>query len=292
MSSQTTQNDDLIILSDNIPTSFDWNNPIVSDASSENVVSEQNPVVLQTADESVTQEQNTSLQDNNPIISFDSGDSAISLNPETTEDNQNETSASTENSMENLISFNDNNSETSDIFNLWETNEWSSETPINLWETENLDSQKIEDGTNSFDFWWINISWLWETSEEQEKTEENPLSDSSWENINFWIWEQTEDIEEGLDMNSILNNTIEKLKKRQDWISSKRWDKTQKIEELELKIKDLKDQVTELKKEITDLDEENGNIELNVWHLEEMKLWKAPKIASKTRVPNTKKVIK
>ncbi len=94
-------------------------------------------------------------------------------------------------------------------------------------------------------------------------------------------------------MNAILNNTIDKLKLRQSWIESQKSIKIITINDLELQIKELREQVTWLKREIVFLDEENIKIEINVWNLESMKLWKSAKaIVSKVKEHNTKKLVK
>jgi regulator of replication initiation timing len=93
-------------------------------------------------------------------------------------------------------------------------------------------------------------------------------------------------------MNSILNNTIDKLKKRQAWIAWQKSQKTTTIDDLEAKIKDLREKVAYLKKEIVFLDDENIKIDINIWNLESMKTWKTIKTPSKTREHNTKKLTK
>jgi hypothetical protein len=65
-------------------------------------------------------------------------------------------------------------------------------------------------------------------------------------------------------MNSILNNTIDKLKLRQSGIELQKSTKILTINDLESKIKELREQVTSLKREIVFLDDENIKIEINV----------------------------
>jgi hypothetical protein len=112
--------------------------------------------------------------------------------------------------------------------------------------------------------------------------------------LDLTITEDTKQEDDSLwDMNAILNNTIDKLKLRQSWIELQKSTKILTINDLESKIKELREQVTSLKREIVFLDDESIKIEINVWNLESMKLWKTTKvIPTKTRTHNTKKLVK
>lgn len=253
-----TQGDDLIILSDNINSTF-WNDPIVS--------------------------QDVWVTDNNSIISFDttltSPDSNVINDQLVSFDNLPSAEINTLDSLNTTANLDVNNSIISvdDKDDKWV--QIIPETPLIL------DEKSIEPVVDKNE---ENINWVsnifWSISINNEKSlfgEEEGIT-----NIN-----PEEDISETDDMNSILNWTISRLKKRQTWIASQKSDKTAKIIDLEKQIKDLRDQVTTLKKEIVFLDDENIKIELNVWNLESMKLWKQSKPANKpTRAHNTKKLTK
>jgi hypothetical protein len=78
------------------------------------------------------------------------------------------------------------------------------------------------------------------------------------------------------DMNSILETTIKKLKKRQLDIAE---DKTNKIEQIDIrneKIRTLKEEVADLKDWVEVLNVENQKIEANITNLEKMKLGSEP----------------
>lgn len=229
-----TQGDDLIILSDNINSTF-WNEPIVSE--------------------------DLNFWDNNSVISFDS--------PVITPD-----------------------SSVVDVNN----------SPITLESPLNLDSNVLVDNP-------ITISETTETDTivspiEEKKEIDNSINNLFWEinkENNITISNQNDSDEASIsieetddgDMNSILNSTIARLKKRQSWIASQKSDKTSRIIELERQIKELRDQVIMLKKEIVFLDDENIKIEINVGNLESMKIWKQSKVNNKpARAHNTKKLTK
>lgn len=305
MSAQATQNDDLIILSDNIPSSFDASNPIVSPQVTQNT-EESNPIISFDANQTETNQSSTDnivigeqTPESNPVISL-SEDNNLIWSSESPVIWLEET-ATTPNIDLNLGT---EASPSNDLFNL---NELKEETPtlekteetVNNSLTDSWDlflnsetqakDEKEETAThseNAFDFWWISISW----DLNKESQEEDVLS-WAWAGLGIWLW-LWESKDDSLDMDSILDNTIEKLKKRQDWISWQKTSKQQVIDELEEKIKELREEVSTLKKEISDLDEENWKIELNVGHLEAMKAGKTPQITPKTRTHNSKKVLK
>lgn len=245
-----TQNDDLIILSDNISSTF-WTDPVIS--------------------------QDLNFTDNNSVISFDtpieipSNDSLItpSIEPDSNPD--------VSLFWESLVSQEDSWL----VLNTIEETDLDSSTWINL-EPQIVKDEKIEiDNSVNNLFWDLKI------------TNQDSDSDSLVDNeINLNNNTEIKLDEPVGDMNSILNNTIDKLKKRQTWISLQKSSKITTINDLEAKIKDLRDQVTYLKKEIVFLDEENIKIDINVWNLESMRIWKQTKVASKAREHNTKKLTK
>ncbi|NDK08289.1 hypothetical protein EOM39_03490 [Candidatus Gracilibacteria bacterium] len=229
-----TQGDDLIILSDNINSTF-GNEPIVSE--------------------------DLNFGENNSVISFDS--------PVITPD-----------------------SSVVDVNN----------SPITLESPLNLDSNVLVDNP-------ITISETTETDTIESPIEEKKEMDNSISNLfgeinkenTITISNQNDSEEASIsieetddgDMNSILNSTIARLKKRQSGIASQKSDKTSRIIELERQIKELRDQVIMLKKEIVFLDDENIKIEINVGNLESMKIGKQSKVNNKpARAHNTKKLTK
>ena len=269
----TGQNDDdLIILSDNINTSFDWN-PVISqniDFGDNNSVISFDDSTMTTSD---TGEKTLIEQELSPIVSQEQEVTNQVVVPETVW-------LSEEPTM-NLVGDNQN------IF----MSEQDLSTP-DLGTQENVEN--IDNSMNNL-FWDVNMEDSLTTNEdivdnttilEPTVTTNNLLdlsvsSDIKQEDDSIW------------DMNSILNNTIDKLKLRQSGIELQKSTKILTINDLESKIKELREQVTSLKREIVFLDDENIKIEINVWNLESMKLWKPTKAtATKTREHNTKKLVK
>ncbi len=255
----TGQNDDdLIILSDNINTSFDWNS-IIS--------------------------QNVDFWTNNSVISFDEPILNLDAEPKITQVvQQSVPSPQLQTEINQPIT---------------ETISFTSEPEIDLTSTttSNLNFEVWENIEKKEENVWEPVNNLfWDINQSQEKIESQSLVDnniSSWQSI-FSAIDTKQEKEDSLwDMNAILNNTIDKLKLRQSWIESQKSIKIITINDLELQIKELREQVTWLKREIVFLDEENIKIEINVWNLESMKLWKSAKaIVSKVREHNTKKLVK
>jgi len=255
----TGQNDDdLIILSDNINTTFDLN-PIIS--------------------------QNVDFWTNDSIISFDEPILNLDTEPKITQVVQQSAPLS-----QLQADVNEPVSETISFINEPENN------LINT-TTSNLSFEVWEDVEKKDENVWESVKNLfWDINQSQEIKESQSIVDNniySWQPIFNSIDIKEEKEDSLLDMNAILNNTIDRLKKRQSWIASKKSDKTSMIIELERQIKELRDQVIMLKKEIVFLDEENIKIEINVWNLESMKILKSTKaVVSKVREHNTKKLVK
>lgn len=262
-----TQNDDLIILSDNISSTF-WEEPIISQ----------------------------DFNDNNSIISFDT--------PNT---DWVETNISTV-SVETNLKQDDNINLDLPIVN---NEQVTANEPVStqIWEISNVqEPQIVQEETTTLDnsisnlFWDINFETptailkdVTETDKVEEKVDlfKNETDLGLKEESTNLFDKSEESTDESIgDMNSILNSTIDKLKKRQAGIAWQKSIKSTTINELEWKIKELRDQVTYLKKEIVFLDEENIKIDINVWNLESMKIWKQTKIVNKTREHNTKKLTK
>lgn len=262
----TGQNDDdLIILSDNINTSFDWN-PVIS--------------------------QNIDFWNNDSVISFDTPVLNWDVVLETSQIEQNEPSIMQIQEVPNELESNFTWIVTDSTLDLTgaSTNELVLEQ--NLEKPENVENT---DNSMSNLFWDVNMEDSLTTNEdivdnttiiEPTVTSDNLLDlsiskDIKQEDDSLW------------DMNAILNNTIDKLKLRQSWIELQKSTKVLTINDLESKIKELREQVTSLKREIVFLDDENIKIEINVWNLESMKLWKTTKwTTTKTREHNTKKLVK
>lgn len=258
-----TQNDDLIILSDNISSTF-WEEPVISQ----------------------------DFNDNNSIISFDTPNIGWI-----------ETNTPIVSGETNLMK-DDNINLDLPIIN----NELVS-VPSQEWNTLNVqESQLVQEETTTLDnsisnlFWDINfetpatvVSDINKVEQVEEKVDlfknEADLVLKDEKTDLFGTSDDTTD-ESMWDMNSILESTIKKLKSRQAWIAAQKSGKTTTINELEAKIKELREQVAYLKKEIVFLDDENIKIDINVWNLESMKIWKQTKVVNKTREHNTKKLTK
>lgn len=210
---------------------------------------------------------NLNFWENNSVISFDSS-------PVVSETNEISNSPITIDSpiIDSTLSIEENpigDNQTTSLI----------EEPLKLDNSENkstlLEEKSDLDNWVSSLFWDLSSEVKVSTEIQQDSDITMSIEDNDW------------------DMNSILNSTITRLKKRQSWISSQKSDKTSRIIELERQIKELRDQVTMLKKEIVFLDDENIKIEINVWNLESMKIWKQNKIGNKPSRPhNTKKLTK
>lgn len=265
----TGQNDDdLIILSDNINTSFDWN-PVIS--------------------------QNIDFGDNNSVISFgdstmttsDTGEKTlieqeltpiVSQEQEATNQVLPETVWFTEEPIMNLVS-----------------DSWNGLVPEQNLNMQDLGAQENVDNSISNLFWDVNL-WDSLTTNEEIVDNSNIIEPTVTNNniLDLSIPQDVKQEDDSLwDMNAILNNTIDKLKLRQSGIELQKSTKILTINDLESQIKELREQVTSLKREIVFLDDESIKIEINVWNLESMKLWKPTKwTTTKTREHNTKKLVK
>ena len=119
------------------------------------------------------------------------------------------------------------------------------------------------------------IDFLWDVKEEKEDIvlEDSSKDDSVLDTFavggtqSSWAQDDTSG-----DMNTILEETIQKLKARQEVISSSKGEKNSEVDERNEKIKNLRNEVTELKKEIKDLETEDEKIQANVESLEKMKI--------------------
>ncbi len=282
MATPVQNDDDLIILSDNINTSFD-SNPVISQNidfwDNNSIISFDSPIQ---ETESLTQTQETT---NQLIPESDTDLTNINWDVFTTEQwlEPKEEIKSIDNSMNNLfwdVNFSELSIE-SENQNIIDTNtdtNTSTEEENVVSNDNNIDLSPKEDIVSSN--YNIDLS-----------PEENIVSNDNDIDLSISLSSKEED--STLDMNTILNNTIDKLKLRQTGIELQKSTKIITINDLEAKIKELREQVTSLKKEIVFLDEENVKIEINIWSLESMKLWKASKaVNAKVREHNTKKVVK
>lgn len=262
-----TQNDDLIILSDNISSTF-WEEPVISQDFNDNnsIISFDTPntdwvetnTPIVSGEANLKQEDNINLDlpiVNNELVSANEPVSTQIWEISNVQEPQlaQEETTTLDNSISNLF---------------WDIN---FETPA----TVVSDTTEVDQGEKKVDLFKNEADLVLK----DEKTDLFGVSDETTDEL---MW----------DMNSILESTIKKLKKRQSWIAQQKSGKTTTINELEAKIKELREQVAYLKKEIVFLDDENIKIDINVWNLESMKIWKQTKIVNKTRAHNTKKLTK
>lgn len=153
-----------------------------------------------------------------------------------------------------------------------DSEEASSSIDIQIDNTNTQDESESKENDN-FDF-------LWDSQEEKEEIiwEDSSKSDSINDSIldTFAVWSSqsswAQDDSSSWDMNTILEETIQKLKARQEVIASTKDEKNNEVDTRNEKIKNLKNEVADLRKEIKDLETEDEKIQANVEGLEKMKL--------------------
>jgi len=292
MATAQTQDEDLIILSDSIPTTFDENPIIETESQSEtnnsiisfdwsdilwlNSISQENTNWIQTEN----QEKNSDWFNNTLIFS----DDLFSWVTQQKKEEEN-----------NILNINENeNTSIWDIF--WQNIEKKEDPKIienNLIDTTQESSNEIFDLTQNNDkivdtkteektvnsFFDLNVE------EKKQDTQENKTA------INNMLDSQIESKSILWDMDDILMTAIDGMKTRQTVINSEKAKKIMNVQEKENYIEKLKEEVNLLYSEINGLDVENDKISMNILNLEDMKLWKSIQML-KTRTHNTKKVIK
>lgn len=161
-------------------------------------------------------------------------------------------------------------------FDLWEEkSEKNKQEEIKIEESK----EEIKD-TNTENN--IEMNFDLEPEKIEEKTEENIISEDA-----FSVWDTTTNISSATiwtviwwddsstwddDINSILDETIKKLKARKESIEKIKTETSAKIEKLQKEIKALQAEVKEHKSEIKEFDKETSKIEENIESLEKMKM--------------------
>lgn len=299
MATAQTQDEDLIILSDSIPTTFD-----------------ETPII----------EATPQTDSNNSIISFDWSDilwlnskqETTELPAQTQEENKDEfnntlifsddlfswvTESKTEQENNTININNAENTSIWDIFwqNLDQIEEIKEVTPIleDVWPItiQDTTNELLDLTQNNEEIVNANISNEEAIDNIHDLQIEDKTSDSLIEapidveqnNVANMSDLQVESKDSLWDMDDILTTAVDRMKTRQTVINSEKTKKLINVQEKENTIEKLKAEVSFLKAEINDLDIENEKINLNILNLEDMKLWKALQI-QKTRTHNTKKV--
>lgn len=323
MAATQTQNDDLIILSDNVSPTFDDQPVIQQDTETNNLISFDwwdMSVSWGWSSSSSTWDDSSGSQvswTTTTSTTTWSDDSSSSQSDQLVSDIQIE---SKQENTENTLDFSnslfwDSKQEEVSSLNLTQTEDSTEVKPTidssmdsitespaislinnNTEETSTTEESQTEDTSKTStiaDIFWTNLNV--ENKPIQDDVKESKEEDTTSNLFSIKSSEETTDNliqDENEDMNSIITWAIDKMKSRKWNISDKKSKKIWEVDDLEAKVKELKEKISSLKKEITSLDEETDKIDINIESLENMKLGKNPQIlAAKTREHNTRKVI-
>lgn len=142
-----------------------------------------------------------------------------------------------------------------------------------------------DDPLPDFDFWWDDDSWndgnsesVWnpvddnDSEESEEKTEfsfdqeEDDNSDLAWaSSSSSWAWDDS-------DLNSILDDTINRMNLRLDKIKEEKEEHSKEILDIEDSIKSLEDNKKSIEEKLSHINSESDSIVESIKKLESMKI--------------------
>jgi outer membrane murein-binding lipoprotein Lpp len=181
------------------------------------------------------------------------------------------TSSISENKVDDEISF------TTDLLEVKEET-----TSLGI-ETPSVDNKKEDEEVSHFDFSFdlddtseeksgsLDLVWNTSKSEEIALVDNSSKEDSFFDEVSDTDVVSSDESQDIWDINSILDQTIEKLNSRKWIISTQKDDKSSKVESLLAQIKSLEETVASYREEIESLDVEFKKIDKNISAIEKMK---------------------